>query len=310
MGDGGSHSVGVFERAVARLSLIRFSNRSARSQKLILILSAGSLLAIAVIAWVATGFQLDQVSLGWVAVLILTAPLTILLSAVEYQFTVGLLGGRISSFESFGVAVVGHLGNYLPFPGSSILRVGDIQSHVDRPAIHAAYATASVGAAWLTTGCLTAAGSLAIIGESWSSAVMAAVGGIALAGTWRLNVACSARPSPARALLKMLGIEMLFVILAAIRLGFGIVALGVSGGSVWDALVIAASGPLAAMIGVFPGGIGIREGFAALLGEASGIGAAAGAGLSILLRIIDSSVFAVTAVVFLRNPKPADDSVT
>ena len=64
--------------------------------------------------------------LAWV--LVVLAPASMFLSALEYRLTGAVAGRRVGSREALRVSVMSSLANLLPLPGSYIVRAGHLSA--------------------------------------------------------------------------------------------------------------------------------------------------------------------------------------
>ncbi len=190
--------------------------------------------------------------------LIVGIPLTIAGKACEYRISARAVDREVGLVESTRISIYSTAANLLPIPGSVLVRVGALRSLGAR-AGEALNATAFVGVVWLGTA-LTLAGTVTLS----SRPVLGASSFFAGSAVIVLGIAILRRTAPAgRSLRRSLMtwtvvVEGASISVAALRWILALAALGVSA-SAMQGFVLALSGVFASSLGMFPGGLGVRE---------------------------------------------------
>lgn len=215
--------------------------------------------------------------LAWV--LVVLAPASMVLSAVEYRLTGAVAGRHVGSREALRVSVMSSLANLLPLPGSYIVRAGHLSAQgvsAGRAATApSALALAWVGVSGVAAGALLAAGSERM---AWSVGLVSG-GLLALAGSFAVLLALTGKSAP-RWMGPVVMVELGSVAISAIRYYLVLAALGFD--ATWEAAaLLALASVLGVAAGIVPGGLGIREvlagGFVLLTGLEAAVGVLAAA---------------------------------
>ncbi len=229
-------------------------------------------LGIAVVVFLGGGvlaartLELDLSSLGWgwiVASMVIGVPLSAAANAAEYAICSQLLTGGFGVREAVRVSVVGTAANLLPLPGAVLVRV---QALVQKGSGYrsATAAVTMIGLSWIGVSASIAAVTLYLRGENLAWLFLL-IGVLALVGGWLLvRRLATTRRQAVRIGLAAVAVEVGLVLVAAFRLDFVLRGLHVAVDP-GQSLVLALSGSLGAAVGVFPGGLGLREVVAAAL---------------------------------------------
>lgn len=223
------------------------------------------LLAFAALAFFGMAYlsfrQLDDVGRSAEPLLVLPlvllgAPATLLLNALEYRTMAESLGHRMGVRSAAKVSLAATLANYLPAPGGVAVRTAALKgrgstigSAVSINAIAGllwlGVAALATGIALLTTSSLTGRGAAAAVGGS------AATGAAALWARRR-------RSDWWQSFRWLLLVETGIVVVAGARVWLALHAIGQSA-SVGASVAIASSVVIAAAVGILPAGLGLRE---------------------------------------------------
>lgn len=290
--------------ATGRLGLRRGGPAPRRFRRLALL--AAFVLYVGAIAVALDRLPPLELHPGWLALLLLVSPAVLFLNSLEFILAARVVDVRASLPEAVHVSLLASSTNLLPIPGAVLVRSwalvrkgGEVRA--------AARATLAVGIAWLAASLLLSVIAFVSLGQPiWGLALL--VGGLAAAG-WTFRLA-GPDGSGRSLVVRMLLLEVVFVLLAALRLYLAFRGLGMSA-SVEQALGIVLSGPVAAAAGVFPAGLGLKELLAGAVGALLGIGAAD----SVLATAVDRMaglivlgvVTALWVVRFGHGPVPARD---
>lgn len=204
-----------------------------------------------------------SLSLGYLAAAALVGvPLTIGLNSLEFVVSGQIAGHRVRTGDAVRVALIGSAANNLPIPGAATVRVAWLRRSGSTYA-RALSATFVMGFAWLgTTAVLAGAAQLA---GKWSLfGTLLVVGGVTIlivdAVALRRLVS---DPRRRRIIaLKAITVETGFVLVLTLRYWLTLSAMGVEP-SLNQAIALSLSVVLASAIGIFPGGLGLREVIAA-----------------------------------------------
>ncbi len=239
-----------------------------------------------------------DVGVALVSVLVVS-PVMVAWMAAQFLLAGRLTGQRIPAGEAARVAVLSGAANLLPIPGSVIIRAQALRSRGVSTA-DAGLASALVGVAWLGSSGLLAA---VVTGPSEPLVAVVAAGlGAGSLGAYGLGVRRLAAADRARLwwIGSAQGLGM--AVTAAANLALMVEALGYDA-PLSSVVVVSTSGVISAAIGIFPGGLGLREALAAALSSitddlspAEGSVAAATVHLSIV------GVLFVAAVAVLFRP--------
>jgi hypothetical protein len=246
-----------------------------------------------------------------VLVLVLvTSPSTLVLNALEYRFMAAKLGHRIGVRRAMRVSLVATIANYLPAPGGVAVRTAALtrQGSTVRSAVSI---NAVAGLVWAGATGLVAGGAMVGNDDLVGATVAAiAVGAVALA----VAVVWLRRGGPGwwaqfRAIAL---IELGLVVASGLRVWISLAAIG-EAAPLGASIAISSATVLAAMLGVFPAGLGLRELLAGGIATAVGVPAAAAVAATAVDRVASQVGMAGTALIIgvrrrdLSRPPAADD---
>ena len=247
----------------------------------------------------ATRLDTEWSALGWwwlFLASVVGVPLTVLANALEFQLSARLLEGRVTFSASIKVAVLSTAANLLPIPGGALVRVQALKRSGHGYGV-ATYATGILAGSWvgvaaLLTGVVLLAFGYLAAGAAWTVAGATILGMVFALATRRIR-------SGRRLwfMFAVLGVELLSVGVSGLRLFLVLIALG-EAASLPGAALLAFASVAAAAVGIFPGGLGLREVLAATLIPIAGIPAAAGFVASAIDRVLGLLVHAPLAVYF------------
>jgi hypothetical protein len=222
---------------------------------------------------------------GLLAVLVLVAtPSTLLLNAVQYRTMAAALNHRIGLRSAMRVSIVATFVNYLPIPApggiavrtAALARRGStIRSAVSINAITgllwAGVAAAVAGLALLSEHDLAARGAIMAAGGTVTVGVSAVL--VRRFGLhWR------------RVFGEMLVTQVALVLISGLRVWISLAVIGETA-SLGAALVISCSTVIAALVGIAPAGLGLREAIAGGLAAAVDVPVAAAVAASAVDRV-------------------------
>lgn len=271
------------------------------------LIAFGVILFVVTLAVAATNFPARPNALRFgplVLALVVFAPVSMLLSAVEYALTGRIVGQHVGTADAIRISVISSLGNLLPVPGSFLVRAGHLAGR-GVPPTHAATAPSVLALAWVGVGALAAGSMLAVRTErsAWGAAFM--IGGLlGLLGSALLLSRLVGRDA-GRWMLPILLVEGSAVAVSAIRYYLVLSSLGFDP-TAEAAGVLAFSSVLGVAAGVVPGGLGVREVLAGAFVLLTGLDASVGALAAAVNRIIGLLALGAVGALVLATSRPAE----
>lgn len=212
------------------------------------------------------GIDVSPSDVRWEVVALLVGvavPATTVLNGQEYRVTAQLLGQQHSFAVGFRISVLGSAANIMPVPGAVLVR-GAAMRLGGATYGQASTALLIAGVSWGgATGVFS--GVLLLISGRYAIGLLALGAGVA---GWALAYALLRWRLPTASLrvwLRLLVVELLTVAAGAIRFLLVIVAVG-KPVELSQAAALTVAGAVAAATGIFPGGLGLREALAGLIG--------------------------------------------
>ncbi|HEX8803545.1 MAG TPA: lysylphosphatidylglycerol synthase domain-containing protein, partial [Acidimicrobiales bacterium] len=228
------------------------------------------------------------------AVLVLvTTPATLTLNALEYRFMGSTLGHRIGFRHAMRVSLVASIANYLPAPGGVAVRTAALKRR-GSTVRSAVSINAVVGLVWAGATGLIAGGAMIADDRLAGRAAAATVAGFAalvVAVVW-LRRGGDGWPRRFR---QVLLIEVGLVVVSGLRVWIALAAIG-QPTPLGASIAISTSTVLAALLGIFPAGLGLRELLAGGIAAAVEVPAAAAVAATAVDRIASQIGMAVTAL--------------
>ena len=270
---------------IKRLLARRADPMSHRLQVGLLIFSAVGVVVLSVIAWQSS--SLDTADLVWwpiVVSLIVAAPATLALKALEFDAAARIIGQRHSAKGSLTVAVWSSAANLLPLPGSLIVTVRSI-SVAGATYGSAMKASAVPGLAWLGITGMVGGIAIAVAGTPSLGAAVVVAGVVAGVIARRVFINTAPRSIRAALAVRVVVIESSWLALSGFRFWLALQALGVEP-TLSQVMALSVAGALTVAIGFFPGGLGVREGLVAALAPAVGLGFGVGALAAVIDRLV------------------------
>jgi hypothetical protein len=226
----------------------------------------------------------NGVHLHWWAVGIVLAvtPLTVMINAAEYRVMGDINGHRIGWLSASRLTVFATAANLLPLPGGVLIRTQALRMRGSSYR-HALLANAVAMLAWIGVGSVVI-GALLLSTHLVAAIVLLVVGvGVVLACAVLLRGLQLA--SPYALLGRLLIIELVKVALNGVRIYFAFRCIGYTA-SPAQAVALTAANILAAAVGIFPSGLGLREGLAGLIGAAMSVSLAEAVATTAADRVI------------------------
>ena len=178
-------------------------------------------------------------------------------NAAEFRVMGAVNGHRIGWTPAVQLTIAAGAANFLPLPGGILIRTQALRVRGSSYR-HAVAANAAAGLTWVGVGCLAIAGFFATSGDTRLAAAGLAVAGIAALAS---VVAMLRRIDPVTALrflLQLMLVEAATVAIGGVRIFVAFHFIGLHATPA-QAVALTASQIIAAAVGIFPGGLGIRE---------------------------------------------------
>jgi uncharacterized membrane protein YbhN (UPF0104 family) len=272
-------------------------------ERMLLLGAAGFVIGLTIFAWRSS--DLEPGDLRWWAVLtslLIAAPVSLALRALEFDAAARLLGQSPTLDRSFRVAVVASAANLLPLPGSLIVNVRSLSE--DGSTYSRALAASAVpGLSWLGLVGLVGGTGIVVNDAAAVGAIVICGGGLALVVAARLFLATGPDDGArVRLAVRIALVELGWLAISATRLLLALVALGESA-SISQAVALSVAGALTVAIGFFPAGLGVREILVAAIAPIVGIPFDTGVLVGVLDRAVWLTFLAIAAgVATWRSP--------
>jgi uncharacterized membrane protein YbhN (UPF0104 family) len=293
-GTGRTGGAGSLRRVMAAAGSVRQLASRPRVRPWLFAATALIFVALAVMSFRSLPDEGRSAKPALVAVLVLvTAPATLALNALEYRFMASRLGHRIDFRHAMRVSLIASIANYLPAPGGVAVRTAALkrQGSTVRSAVSV---NAVAGLVWIgSTGLIGGAVMLADDRLAGRAAAAIALGVLAIAGAvvWLSRGGGDWLPLFRQILL----IELAVVVVSGTRVWLSLAAIG-QPADFGASIAISSSTVFAALLGIFPAGLGLRELIAGGIATAVEVPAASAVAASAVDRIASQVGMAVTAV--------------
>lgn len=261
-----------------------------------------------------------EVSLkAWIfALLVLVAvPATVVANAAEYFVIARISGHYVQAIEAIRLTVAVTAANMLPLPGGVLIRTQALKAK--GASYRTAFgANACAGLAWLGAAAIGVAAVALIHGDHEVSASVVGAAGLAIIGVSLALLVRINRGSALRCLLDLLLVELATVAVSSVRIYVAFRMIGLNA-SATQSVALTGATILAAAIGIFPGGLGLRELLAGAIGAVVSLPASEAVAATAADRVAGligiSIVAAVLAAVGWRvrshePPEPAPSEIT
>ncbi|MDZ7678645.1 MAG: hypothetical protein U5K29_08835 [Acidimicrobiales bacterium] len=279
--------------------------RRAGGHRVLYLVAAAAFVAAALIGWSALP-DLDQDPRWWLIAVgvVAAAPLTALVNGAEYAVTARLVGYRVGTVEATRIAILASAANLLPLPGAVAVRAQALRRRGATTG-RAVWATAVAGAVWVGVA-LLAAGILQLDGDHRAAALTATLLGVVVVAGAAVAAWTLTRGLPVGPVLALVAVEVASVAVGAGRYLLVVHALGFAI-EPRQAIALAVAGILASLIGILPGGLGVRELLAGAIAPLVGLAASVGVIGSAVDRLIGLPALAVMALAVSARPPPDAD---
>ena len=208
-------------------------------------------------------------------------PLTIFLNSLEFLLSARLIGRSVSLKSAAETVIIGGVANMLPLPGGVIVRVAALKAE-GANATQGGSILLFVALIWAVVSFTYAGAWLLFLEQGWIGLLFLALG---LLGTLFCFAASERFLNDRAATVQMFLCKFGIVLVDALRLFLCFLAIGAIAGF-GQASVLTVAGFLGSSISIVPAGLGVREGFAALLGPIAGMTAASAFLATAMNRII------------------------
>lgn len=274
------------------------------------------LLAVALIVFVGGSWyawqnipELDSSPVWWLlAVAAAFALVSLIVNAGEFAIATHLLGRRIRAFGAFHVSVLSSAANALPIPGAVVIKTRALRQQ-GQGYKKSFSITASIGVMWIAVALLVAA-ALQLAGAQWAIAGgFAGAGLLTLAFALALLAGAVGRRQTPRASLPVFAIELLSVAVTSARIHVLLLAMGFET-EYYQSAALTCAAVIASAVGIFPGGLGLREVLSAATANLVGLDPAVGLLVSVVDRIITFAVFGLVNLLLLLTNASAQAAAT
>lgn len=236
---------------------------------------------------------------------LLGAPSLLALASAEFEVGARFFGRSVSTRKSLEIATAATAANLLPFPGSVAVRTVAL-TRMGIPLRSATRVTSLIGVAWVGVS-TTIVGTLQVMTDQELFGAALLTGGVlAMFATSRLLP--STEDVPPSAFPTVLAIETGFVVVAAVRFYLILSGMRVDV-TPSTAASLTLAGVLSSAVGIFPGGLGIREVTAGLIAAGIGLAASTGALAASIARLADLIFFIplTLGVGYVNRRKPHEE---
>lgn len=242
-----------------------------------------------------------DLALRWLIVAAVLALGIPVLNALEYMLMGRWVEVDVGLRNALSVTVVASAANLAPLPGAALVRAKALLGR-GTDAAETGRVLASLGVGWVGVAVFVAGTAVAAVGRlEVGTAVMA----LGIAGVAALPVMLPPASRTAGNVLRCVLLELVAVLLQALRLVLILVGLGYEGRIV-QTLVLPAAGALGNAAGLVPGGLGLRELLAGAFAPLVDLPAAEGVVAAATDRVLSLLALAVAALLMALNRPDAD----
>ncbi|HAS13226.1 MAG TPA: hypothetical protein DCS55_22360, partial [Acidimicrobiaceae bacterium] len=262
-----------------------------------------------VAAWQALPADRGDIDWSLIALAALLVVPGAVVNAEEYRVSARIVGQRVALPAALRVSIIAAAFNLLPVPGSVLVRTRALAKGGSSTG-QAVTSTLAVGLAYIAVALVIVA--VVQVGAAPVQAVVLLVIGLAMLGGAAVLVRRLADGPVGGMLQRLVAVEALSVLVKAVRLYLTIEALGFDP-SIAQATSLSMATVAASAIGIFPGGLGIRELLSGLIAPAVDLPASVGLVGTSMDRVIGLATLSVLAAIVLfatreRLPRPDDGS--
>lgn len=284
---------GAVARIVRAAGAVRAWGGRPSNQRWLLAVAVVGLLVLGVVSFRSLP---EDTALHWLpmlALFLVLAPAIWLLNALEYRAIARAADQRISVDSAIRVSFAASVANLLPVPGGVAVRTAALK--LAGTTLRAAVAVNVIaGVLWVGTTALAVGVVFMADGE------LRVTGGVSLAvgaGIVAASAVVLRRRVAAwrRVFVELLLIEAASTLLASLQVAASLAAIGYAA-TVTSAVTIASSSVIAAAVGFFPAGLGIKEALAGALAVGVGVPAAVAVTASIVERALTLAAMGLFAL--------------
>lgn len=246
--------------------------------------------------WRLPPVELQWTWLGAAVVLLL---LSVVVLAAEYRLSAWLIGHGVPWGEALRTTILSSAANLLPLPGGVVVRTEALRTKGSgwAPALGS---NVVMGLGWMGVALLLAGAFLHGEATVEVAAAFLVAGAAVVAGMGAAIRGITRDRGLIRAAASVLLLEGVYVAMSAARLYAVLAGLGIAV-TYGQAVTLAVAGALAAAVGIFPGGIGLRELLAGALSPLVGLAPAVGAFSGVVDRTVSLVVRGLLAAWLWRS---------
>jgi hypothetical protein len=289
-GEGGEPRPG-FTGRLARLAELR--NVTPATRGIAFAIAVALFVALAAISFTSLP---SRAHLEWVPglVLLATAPVIAVVNAAEFR-VMGAINGHVVEWSpAFRLAVMSGVANLLPLPGGVLIRTQALHRRGSSYR-QALMANVAAGLVWIGTAALATGVLLLVHGTTPAAAAILLVVGAGCIAAVGVLLARRHGSGSVRLLVSLLVIEAATVAVSAIRIYLAFAAIGL-GVSAVQSVALTTAQIVAAAVGFFPSGLGLRELLAGAIGSAVDLHASSAIAATVADRIFDQIGLSLLAV--------------
>lgn len=299
-----AESASALPGPLRRLAAIRSWASTPARRRIAYAIAVALFVGSTVAAWQALPDGRAGLDWGLVAIAALLVLPGAVVNAEEYRVSARIVGQVVPVPAALRVSIIAAAFNLLPIPGSVLVRTRALAKG-GSSTTQAVSSTLAVGIVYLAVALVIVAG-VQVASAPVQAAVLLAVGIAMLAGA--TEVTRRIATGPIRGLLgRLMVVEALSVLVKAVRLYLTIRALGFDP-SIAQATSLSMATVAASAIGIFPGGLGIRELLSGLIAPAVDLPASVGLIGTSLDRVIGLATLSVLAALVLVATRERDDA--
>jgi hypothetical protein len=221
------------------------------------------------------------------------------INGCEFAVASHLLGQRIAWVRAFHVSVLSSAANTLPIPGAVVIKTRALRQQ-GQGYKQSISITAGVGLMWVALAFLFAGILQAWDHELGTAALFLGFAAVGLVATYAFLVAAVGRHRALSASLPVAAVELASVVTMSIRIALILTALGYHA-PFGQAVALTAAAIVASAVGIFPGGLGLRELLSAAMAHLVGMDPSVGLIVSAVDRVLVYVVLGVTSSVMLAS---------
>lgn len=287
----------LFESAINKIveALSNFYPKSNRARRTALLVSALLFFGGAIYSlWATPDLAIDIDYRPLAIVALVGVPIMVFLSSIRFRITAAIVGQNISVANALSVMVISTAANMLPLPGGLLVRASALKSEVTTYK-EGMWVSLLSGLLWTGVILIYASIALSTLKAGILSFMFLAAGVLTYLASLAFFTKKDAKPVQ---LLQLTVTELLLVLVDAGRIWLCLLAIGINAEFVHGS-ILTSSAVAGSAVGIFPAGLGVREGFAALIGAYILLSPTACFIASALNRIIGLAITTLFALILL-----------